>query len=1556
MGTLNSPSPIKIAARIRPSAARRVSSVASGSYGVSGDVSRAWLDQTMPADVQVSAAVYVSTLIPAQVIARGSNLNAPDGTNGPSFYAVELSNASPGPKLELVKDVNGTETSLGSINSPTYLDDQWLQETLDVEGSTVRAQLFDPTTGEYLNSAGQWQTTQAWALTVLDNSVTGPGVVGLGRPSSYTGTVTFDDFSVQTPATVQSFDATPVGLLPDNWSQWGTGGGNFVAVASPTNPAPPSGPNALAIAPPQSGDTARAWLNTSLPADLSASAETYISTLTPAQVLARGSNLNSDTPTYYAVEVSRGMTVKLVKVVDGGETDLASLTSTSYVQDIWVQETLALSGNTLMAQIYRPDTGEYLNASGDWQSTPTWALQATDTSITAGGQAGVARPVVPEYVESNYFDNFTTATGMDAQSFDASNALPTGWQQWSSDGKNSYFAVAAAPSSSQFLSANNVLQSTGGAVTAQTWDTNESLTNAQVSAGMYLSSSLGMQLFARGTSLSSTQPSYYGLSVTPSETGPVVELVRVNAGTATVLGQLLMSSSGYVDDLWIQETLYVDGTSVRAQVYRADTGQYLNSQGLWQATPDYALNVTDTSSQALTGPGYGGIARPSGAGTISFDNFAVTPLSTENTPPAATVTAPSGTLSGVVTVSATATDAIDGVTKVEFYVDNVLRWVDTAAPYTWAFDTSFVPNGTHTLLVKAYDDADNVGVASTTVTTSNNTTLTMPSFPRHQSSIGITELDYGSGNFDPTLLQNNVDAVVVDYTNLSDLAKIHNAYPSDQELIYTNVSNIYLGLLSNWLNYAEQNGIDAEQAFYHVSVATPFTYADYPGSTQPVDWFWGVYGYQNGSWSNFTQPANGFQSKSGVPFGNLSTGSVVGDTMNVGYTDKFREIDINLSQARSGGSYVLEYPTAVDSNGNPTTWATLTTLSDTTNGLTTTGPGTITFDPPSNWVPAAVDGTGNNSPQYYYVRFRTTAAFSTIPVASTILGANYTQAVDNGTQTTGTIPAFDYAADKDGDGYLNAQEYANRSPGMNAYFAYQSRLFDYGQMRFYTNPSSPAFQAWAAQYYPAYLKNNEYATGLFVDNSQNNPPGQQGTGYSNDFNLYSTNLFNFNLVESTASYSQDYASLLNAIGRDIAPSHGWIMANTAGALPVQGTTDGQTNADPVIQKVQAYYEETGLQASSENTTQFLAFYNRIYYRATYDLPSYAVLDSTSADGQADSEEASQTQLTTLAAYYLLAPSKPSQGALDFYGGENKATNWVNTWGPPAVFNHWSQAATYNVGTPVSALPSTPDVFTSGTESDGSTYYVYDRKFTGQNGQPVLILYKPVSSSDARGSGTATTVTLNGSYYVLQANGTLSSTAQTTISLENGEGAILVQAGTSTPTIAGTAMVVASSPTSPVAAASSTQATSGSPSANQSSSGPTTSEHLTAEFFERLRPGLFVPNAAGQDQASMGLPADQLDPSAGVDRFLSLWAAEKMTALLAGGNGLATSWPAEGNQAQTATPIPPATIPSWLGSARLPKTHGNNSLSEESSKPADDVVAQSLSGSSVDDPLASSSAS
>lgn len=72
--------------------------------------------------------------------------------------------------------------------------------------------------------------------------------------------------------------------------------------------------------------------------------------------------------------------------------------------------------------------------------------------------------------------------------------------------------------------------------------------------------------------------------------------------------------------------------------------------------------------------------------------------------PTATITSPANnsTVSGTITISATAT-AQDGIDRVEFYIDNVLIAADLSSPYSQTFDTATVPNGLHTIKIRAID-------------------------------------------------------------------------------------------------------------------------------------------------------------------------------------------------------------------------------------------------------------------------------------------------------------------------------------------------------------------------------------------------------------------------------------------------------------------------------------------------------------------------------------------------------------------------------------------------------------------------------------------------------------------------------------------------------------------------------------------------------------------------------------------------------------------------------------------------------------------------------------
>jgi len=95
-------------------------------------------------------------------------------------------------------------------------------------------------------------------------------------------------------------------------------------------------------------------------------------------------------------------------------------------------------------------------------------------------------------------------------------------------------------------------------------------------------------------------------------------------------------------------------------------------------------------------------------------------IRTDNNPPTLTIQSPtSGTTVGLtLIVSVQATD-ISNISKVEFYLHNVLVNTAYTAPYQWAWDTTRYPNGEYTITAKAYDSLGNIRSESTTVIVHN---------------------------------------------------------------------------------------------------------------------------------------------------------------------------------------------------------------------------------------------------------------------------------------------------------------------------------------------------------------------------------------------------------------------------------------------------------------------------------------------------------------------------------------------------------------------------------------------------------------------------------------------------------------------------------------------------------------------------------------------------------------------------------------------------------------------------------------------------------------------
>lgn len=72
-------------------------------------------------------------------------------------------------------------------------------------------------------------------------------------------------------------------------------------------------------------------------------------------------------------------------------------------------------------------------------------------------------------------------------------------------------------------------------------------------------------------------------------------------------------------------------------------------------------------------------------------------------------------LNNALTVSASATDNV-GVTKVEFYINGKLVNTATAIPYKYVAALPSLSSGNCVIMVKAYDAAGNVGMATKTIT------------------------------------------------------------------------------------------------------------------------------------------------------------------------------------------------------------------------------------------------------------------------------------------------------------------------------------------------------------------------------------------------------------------------------------------------------------------------------------------------------------------------------------------------------------------------------------------------------------------------------------------------------------------------------------------------------------------------------------------------------------------------------------------------------------------------------------------------------------------------
>ncbi|PTL81261.1 Ig-like domain-containing protein [Vitiosangium sp. GDMCC 1.1324] len=185
-------------------------------------------------------------------------------------------------------------------------------------------------------------------------------------------------------------------------------------------------------------------------------------------------------------------------------------------------------------------------------------------------------------------------------------------------------------------------------------------------------------------------------------TPPSVSLTAPAAG-ATLKGIVTLSASAF-DNFGVARVDFYDGSTLLGSssstpyTFSWDTRSVLNGA--------HALSAIAFDTSGLS-------AASASTVDVTVDN--------DKSPPSVALTAPASgaTVSGTVTLSATASDNV-GVTKVEFYDGATLLGYDASSPYSFSWDSRIGPNGPRSLTARALDAAGNSATSAAVSVTANN--------------------------------------------------------------------------------------------------------------------------------------------------------------------------------------------------------------------------------------------------------------------------------------------------------------------------------------------------------------------------------------------------------------------------------------------------------------------------------------------------------------------------------------------------------------------------------------------------------------------------------------------------------------------------------------------------------------------------------------------------------------------------------------------------------------------------------------------------------------------
>ncbi|GAB2875484.1 hypothetical protein GCM10027277_50900 [Pseudoduganella ginsengisoli] len=206
----------------------------------------------------------------------------------------------------------------------------------------------------------------------------------------------------------------------------------------------------------------------------------------------------------------------------------------------------------------------------------------------------------------------------------------------------------------------------------------------------------------------------------------MLEAVRARRVFATMdkTSQLVLTANGHM----MGERFSNNGALTLTANFASTSGKTASTVQIFEGVPGRNGTVTQLSSSASTTvtPAngehfyYAKVTQNDGNILWSAPVWVTQGAGAADTTPP-TVSASSSGTSGTITLSASASDNV-GVTNVEFYVDGALKGSASTAPYSLAFNSTTVANGSHTLTAKAYDAAGNSTTSAGVAFSVNNVT------------------------------------------------------------------------------------------------------------------------------------------------------------------------------------------------------------------------------------------------------------------------------------------------------------------------------------------------------------------------------------------------------------------------------------------------------------------------------------------------------------------------------------------------------------------------------------------------------------------------------------------------------------------------------------------------------------------------------------------------------------------------------------------------------------------------------------------------------------------